>query len=338
MNLNTRSEKPEPSNPTQPHQMTVSHRVVKRYADRMLMIVQNYRNGKFSVRDVPAALAHPEGLLVRTRSSLVSAGTERLITQTAKKSLIGKARARPDLVRMVLQKARTDGLKETYRAVQGRLHQTILLGYSSSGIIEEVSPGVTDFEVGDRVACFGAEYASHAELVGVPAALACKIPESVDFEEAAFAGVGAIALHSINHGSVSSGQKVVVIGLGLLGTIAVQILVARGCEVYGVEPNYRRETLAKSLGAREVLSPEEANRSTALTLNDNFNNFTHAFIFASSKSSGPVTSASQMLGNRGKLIVPGMVGLDLTRHLFYEKEIELVIPRSAGPGRCSWRD
>ncbi|MCH7970831.1 MAG: bi-domain-containing oxidoreductase [Chloroflexi bacterium] len=296
------------------------------------MVVQNYRNGKLSVRDVPAPPPHPNGLLVRTRSSLVSAGTERLITQTAKKSLIGKARARPDLVRRILQKVRTDGLKETYRTVMSRLDQTIALGYSSSGIVEEISSGVTHFEAGDRVACFGAEFASHAELASVPAALACKIPESVDFEEAAFAGVGAIALHSVNHGSVSSGQKVVVIGLGLIGTIAMQILVARGCEVHGVEPDNRRAALAKSLGAREVLSPEEAARSTALTLDQTFNNFTHAFVFASTRSNDPVETAAQMLGTRGKLVVPGMVGLDLPRHLFYEKEIELVIPRSAGPG------
>jgi len=298
----------------------------------MLMIIQNYRSGKLSVKDAPEPQAHPQGMLVCTANSLVSSGTERLITQTAKKSLIGKARARPDLVKRVLQKARTDGLRETYRAVRSRLDQTIPLGYSSSGTVKRVSPGITEFSIGDRVACFGAEFASHSELESIPAALASKIPDSVDFEEAAFAGVGAIALHAVNHGAVSSGQKVVVIGLGLIGTLAVQILVSKGCEVYGVEPNRQRADLAKSLGATEVINPDDAARSSSLSIETGFGGFTHAFVFASSRSSGPIETAAQLLTNRGRLVAPGMVGLDLPRHLFYEKEIELVVPRSAGPG------
>src|SRR5438045_3225166 len=216
----------------------------------MKQVIQSARTGELEVLEVPAPQVSPGGILVRTRASLVSAGTERSMTAFAQSSLLEKARARPDLVRQTIEKARRDGVLDTIDAVRNRLEQPMPLGYSAAGEVVEIGDGVTDFRVGDRVACAGAGIAVHAQLIGVPRNLAVVIPDGVTFEQAAFTTLGAIAMHGIRLANVQLGESVAVIGLGLLGLLAVQMLRAAGCVVIGTDPNAERADLAVRLGAQ----------------------------------------------------------------------------------------
>ncbi len=188
----------------------------------MKQLLQNVRNGQLWLADVPAPQATGNRLLVRTEASLISAGTERMVAQLARKGLLGKARARPDLVRKVLTKLRRDGLWQTIESVRRQLDRWMPLGYSAAGRIVGVGPDVTLFQLGRRVACAGAGMANHAEYNLVPELLAAQIPEGVSAEDAAYATVGAIALHGIRNADVRIGEYVVVIGLGLLGQLAAR--------------------------------------------------------------------------------------------------------------------
>ncbi|RLB06323.1 MAG: oxidoreductase, partial [Deltaproteobacteria bacterium] len=190
----------------------------------MKQVIQSYRTGELSVVDVPPPALKPGCVLVRNVASLVSAGTEKHMLEMAKKSLVGKALARPDLVRQVIAKAKTEGILEAYRQAMNRLDTPVPLGYSSAGIVIDVGSGVEGFSKGDQVACVGSGYASHAEIVCVPQNFCVKIPENVDFESAAFVAMGGIALEAVRLAEVSLGSRVVVIGLGLLGQLTVQLL------------------------------------------------------------------------------------------------------------------
>src|SRR5271157_1348902 len=208
----------------------------------MKQLLQDARTGELKVSEVPAPQLLPGCVLVRVAASLVSAGTERASAEFAGKSLLAKAKARPDLVRDVLAKLRRDGLASTVQNVRSRLDQPQSVGYSSAGVVIAVGDGVADINVGDRVACAGAGYAAHAEFACVPRMLVAKIPEGrdassrVSCEEAAFGTVGAICLHGIRTSEVGLGDTVAVIGLGLLGQITVQLLKAAGCRVFGLDP------------------------------------------------------------------------------------------------------
>ena len=297
----------------------------------MLQVVQNYRNGELKVTDVPVPVVHPSGVLVRNVASVVSVGTEKLMMDMARKSLVGKAKARPDLVRQVISKARTDGLLETYRAVMGRLDNLVPLGYSSAGQVIAVGKDVDEFRVGDRVACFGSGYATHSEVVSVQRNLAASIPDAVGFEEASFAGVGSIALHAVRMGEPCLGDRVVVIGLGLLGLLAAQILRAWGCHVFGTDPNPSKVELAHELGIGQA-EPTDSDVAAKITRFCHGDGADLALIFASADSREPVNLAAEVLRPRGRLVVPGMVKLELPRRTFYDKEIHLAVSRSAGPG------
>ena len=206
----------------------------------MKQILQNLRNGDTYVADVPIPTPRAGTALVHTAASLVSAGTERMVVEFAEKNLLAKAHSRPDLVRQVLDKARREGLLTTLEAAFNRLDQPMALGYSSAGTMVAAGRGLQGFQVGDRVACAGGGYAVHAEYAVVPQNLLAHLPDNVDFESAAFTTLGAIALHGFRLAQPQLGERVAVIGLGLLGLLAAGIARAAGCAVFGIDLDPRR--------------------------------------------------------------------------------------------------
>ncbi len=296
----------------------------------MKQILQHLNDGKTVVENVPVPVVRRGTVLVRTATSLVSAGTERMVVDFAGKNLIGKAAARPDLVRQVISKAMREGVIPTIEAAFNKLDQPMPLGYSSAGTIIEVGEDIVDFKPGDRVACAGGGYAVHAEYAIVPVNLLARLPETVDFESAAFATLGSIAMHGFRLASPQLGESVCVIGLGLLGLLAAQIAHAAGCSVFGVDLSDERVKLAESMGF------SAATRSTCLDLIPGLTNgrgFDHVLICADTSSNDPVELAGQIARDRGNVIAIGAVGLEIPRKLYYEKELDFKVSRSYGPGR-----
>lgn len=298
----------------------------------MKQILQQQRTGRLSVSDVPAPALRPEGLLVAVAYSLISAGTERTSVQTARKSLIGKAFARPDQVRQVLQAARSIGLQATLQRVNSRLDALTPLGYSCAGIVLAVGDQVSGFAPGDRVACAGGGFANHAEIVSVPHTLAAPLPEGVSLAEAAYAAVGAVALQGLRQAAPTLGETVGVIGLGLLGLLTVQLLKANGCRVVGLDPNSQRCELALGLGADAALAPDDPSLP-ALIQRLTPGGLDAVILTAATASSEPVRQAGELSRDKGRVVVVGAVGLDVQRAPYYEKELDLLFSRSYGPGR-----
>jgi predicted dehydrogenase/threonine dehydrogenase-like Zn-dependent dehydrogenase len=299
---------------------------------KVKQLIQNYKTGELKLIEVPIPIVKSGGVLVRNINSLVSAGTEKLMIDLAKKSLLGKAKARPDLVKQVINKVKTDGLMEAYKASMSRLDNPVPLGYSCAGKVMEVGNEVDNFRVGDKVACFGSGYASHSEVVFIPKNLCVKIPENVDYESAAFVGLGAIALHSVRMAEVRLGDNIVIIGLGLLGLIAVQLVKAAGGNVLGVDIDEEKVSLALKLGADEGVV---LGRENVISKVEKFSKGYGAdavIILASTDSNQPIELAAEIARERAKIVVPGMVKLDLPRKIFYEKELQFVVSRSTGPG------
>src|SRR5262245_235167 len=234
----------------------------------MKQVVQNYRTGELKVEELPPPALKPGGVLVRTACSLISAGTERTVVETAQSSLIGKARSRPDLVKQVFETFKREGLTSTYEKVTARLSQMKALGYSASGVVTAVGQEAQEFRVGDRVACAGGGYASHAELIFVPTNLCCKAPDGVSFESACYTTVGSIALQGVRQADTRLGEAVAVIGLGLVGQLTVQLLKAAGCQVLGVDIDDNACELARKSGADVVANDSATARKScdALTM------------------------------------------------------------------------
>ena len=299
----------------------------------MKQVLQSARTGAIEVAEVPAPRGLPGCVLVRIAASLVSAGTERASSDFAAKSLLQKARSRPDLVREVMNKVRRDGVLSAMTAVRSRLDQPAALGYSSAGTVVEVGEGITDVRAGDRVACAGAGFAVHAEFACVPRLLVARIPSAeVEFESAAFTTLGAVAIHGVRTAEAKLGDVVAVIGLGLLGQLAVQILNAAGCRVIGIDPAQERAELAGKLGALAVTASEAEFRD--LCMRDSGGNGADCvLITAETASSGPVNLASEVARDRGIVVAVGTVGMELQRKLYYEKELDFRVSRSYGPGR-----
>jgi len=300
----------------------------------MKQVLQNSRTGEIAVTKVPAPKALPGCVLVRIAASLVSAGTERASYEFASKSLLQKARARPDLVRQVINKVQRDGFVSAVAAVRSRLDQPCAVGYSSAGTVVAVGEGIQDLRVGDRVACAGAGYAVHAEFACVPRLLVAKIPNDsgVSFEQAAFTTVGAVALHGIRTADVKLGDTVAVIGLGLLGQLTVQLLKAAGCRVLGMDIVQERADLALRMDADAVSTSGDALRE--LCMQRSAGHGTDAvLITAETASSDPVNLAGAVARDRAIVVAVGTVGLDIQRSLYYGKELDLRISRSYGPGR-----
>lgn len=301
----------------------------------MKQVTQNYRSGELRLEDVPAPRLQSGGLLVANHFSLISAGTERMKVEQAGMSLIEKARARPDQVAKVLQSVRQQGLVETARKVMDRLDSLTPLGYSSAGVVVAAGSGAAEFAVGDRVACAGAGYANHAELVYVPANLAVRVPAGVGLEQAACTTVGAIALQGLRQAETAVGDTVAVIGLGLVGQLTVQLLKAAGCRVIGVDIDPRRLELARQGGANVALLRREVSVEVIRGLTQG-RGADAAIITAATASNDPLTLAAEICRDRGRVVIVGAVRVEIPNTLkshFYEKELELRMSRSYGPGR-----
>jgi predicted dehydrogenase/threonine dehydrogenase-like Zn-dependent dehydrogenase len=299
----------------------------------MKQVLQDARTGDVKVVDVPAPKLLAGCVLVRIASSLVSAGTERASSEFARKNLLQKAKARPDLVREVLSKLRRDGIMPTVAAVRSRLDQPSSLGYSSAGTVIAVGEGVTDLNVGDRVACAGAGYAVHGEFACVPRLLVARIPTAeVGSEEAAFTTMGAIALHGARTAEVKLGDVVAVIGLGLLGQLTVQILRAAGCNVIGTDVLEERVELARACGANMVSASSSEFQDLCMR-HSSGRGVDAILITAQAENSDLVNLAAEIARDRAVIVCVGAVGMDMKRRRFYEKELDLRISRSYGPGR-----
>jgi len=292
---------------------------------------QSLKTGETTIVEVPIPTPQPGTALVRTAASLVSAGTERMLVEFSEKSLLGKARARPDLLRQVLDKARREGLLTAIEAAFNRLDQPMALGYSSAGRIVALGDGLQGFCVGERVACAGGGYAVHAEYAVIPRNLMAALPAEVDFEQAAFATLGAIALHGLRLSGAQVGECLAVVGLGLVGLLAVGIAAAAGCQVLGIDLDARRVALAKQMGATAAVLRPEAEQ-TALSFSRG-RGMDAVLICADTPSADPVNLAGVIARDRASVVAVGAVGLELPRKVYYEKELSFINSRSYGPGR-----
>ncbi|HET6846726.1 MAG TPA: bi-domain-containing oxidoreductase [Anaerolineales bacterium] len=296
----------------------------------MKQLLQYLRNGKTAVEDVPVPVPPPGMALVRTQASLVSAGTERMVVDFARQSLLGKARRRPDLVRQVIQKARREGLRSAAHAAFNRLDQPMALGYSSAGSIVGLGAEMPGFKVGQRVACAGSGYAVHAEYAVVPRNLLTLLPDNVDYESAAFVTLGAIGLHGFRLARPQVGERVAVVGLGLLGLLTAQIASAAGCQVLGIDVDAARVRLGTSLG---VVSITRARAEDAFQAFTRGRGFDVVLICADTASNDPVELAGEIARDRGRVVAIGAVGQHIPRRPYYEKELAFMNSRSYGPGR-----
>ena len=298
----------------------------------MKQILQNFRTGEVTVSDVPVPAEQEGRVLVRTAASLISAGTERMAVELGRKSLLGKARERPDLVRQVIQKAKREGLESTLNAVRARLEASNALGYSAAGTVVAAGLGAGEFRAGDRVACAGAGFASHAEVLSVPKNLCVRVPDTVDFEAAAFGTLGAIALQGVRLAEPTLGEAVVVIGLGLLGQLTVQLLKANGCRVFGIDLDPAKVELARRLGAEDgAASGPEVREAVARWSRGR--GADAVLITAATPSDEPVELAGEVSRLKGRVVAVGLVGMNVPRKVYYERELSLRVSMSYGPGR-----
>lgn len=295
----------------------------------MKQILQNLKNGETEVAEVPCPRVGRGALLIRTSRTLVSAGTERMLVDFGKANMIDKARQQPDKVRMVIDKVKTDGLMPTIETVRNKLDQPLPLGYCNAGVVEELGDGATGFERGDRVASNG----KHAMMVSVPLNLCAKIPDRVSDDEAAFTVIGAIALQGIRLLQPTLGEAVVVTGLGLIGLITVQLLRATGCRVLGLDFDPARLELARAFGAQTVDLSAGEDPVVASQSFSRGRGVDAVILTATTKSSEPVHQAALMCRKRGRIVLVGVTGLELSRADFFEKELTFQVSCSYGPGR-----
>lgn len=295
----------------------------------MKQVLQHLRTGAIELADVPCPLARPGHLLIQTSRSLISAGTERMLVEFGQASLLAKARAQPEKVRQVLDKIRTEGLLPTLEAVFTRLDEPLPLGYCNAGRVIEVGPGVTGFSPGDRVASNG----PHAEMVCVPATLAARVPDAVSDDEACFTVLGAIALHGMRLLHPEFGESFVVVGLGPLGMLAAQLLRANGCNVLGVDLNPDRCDALRGLGGRAACIREGADPVEAARALGGGHGVDGVLVCATAKDDAILQQAAQMCRKRGRIVLVGVVGMNLSRADFYERELTFQVSCSYGPGR-----
>lgn len=295
----------------------------------MKQILQSLKDGTTSLTDVPAPSAGQGQVLIHSATTLVSAGTERMLVEFGKAGWLSKARQQPDKVKMVLEKARTDGIAATLDAVRSKLDQPLELGYCNVGRVAGVGAGVDGFAVGDRVISNG----KHAEVVVVPRNLCARVPDGVDDEDAAFTVVAAIGLQGIRLANPTIGECVVVTGLGLIGLLTVQLLRAQGCRVLGIDFDPARLEMAHRFGAETVNPGTGEDVLAAAAAFSRGAGVDAVLITASTKSNEPVSQAARMCRKRGRIVLVGVVGLELSRAEFYEKELTFQVSCSYGPGR-----
>ena len=298
----------------------------------MKQILQNRKSGRVMVGEVPVPVVQAGRVLVRTAASLISAGTERASVESARKSLVQEARERPDLVKAVIDKARSEGLRNTFNAVLGKLASSQALGYSAAGIVTAVGKGVTEFAPGDRVACAGVGFASHAEVLSVPKNLCVALSAKVSFEEGAFGTLGAIALQGVRLAAPTLGESMVVMGLGLVGQLTVQLLKANGCRVFGIDLEQSRVDLARQLGADAgVVSSDETKRAVMEWTEGR--GADAVLITTATESNQPIDLAGEISRMKGRVVVVGTTGLTLPRASYFSRELSVQISMSYGPGR-----
>ncbi len=296
---------------------------------KMKQVLQSLKTGEIEIADIPVPLTRPGHLLIEARKSLISIGTERMLLQFGRAGWIEKAMKQPDRVRQVLQKVKTDGVMPTYNAVRSKLDQPVALGYSHIGVVREVGECVEGFQAGDRVVSNG----PHADVVCVPANLCAAVPENVDDETAVFTVVGAIALQGVRLIEPTLGESIAVMGLGLIGLLSVQILRANGCRVIGFDFDERKVALAHLFGAEAHALAEGFNPvETALSFTRGYG-VDGVLVAASTASNEPIRQAPQMCRPRGRVVLLGVVGLNLARDDFFKKEISFRVSCSYGPGR-----
>jgi predicted dehydrogenase len=298
----------------------------------MRAILQDVQNGEVRTYDVPRPELRPGGILVRTAFSTISSGTERATVQTSQKSLLGKALARPELAKQVLDFARTNGIKAAYDKVRMRLDTVSPLGYSCSGVVIGVGEGVTDFQSGDRVACGGGGYANHCEVNWVPRNLAVRVPESVALDAASLTTIGAIAMQGLRQSEVKFGETVAVIGTGLVGLLTILLARAAGCRIIAIDRDPDRAQKAGSMGAHLALATSDPRLPIAV---HDFSRYGAdvAIVAAAAPSAEPLELAAQILRDRGRVVVIGDVNMGVSRPNMYHKELTLSMSRSYGPGR-----
>ncbi|HUF75347.1 MAG TPA: bi-domain-containing oxidoreductase, partial [Longimicrobiales bacterium] len=302
----------------------------------MKQIVQNARTGGLEILEVPAPSPGPGQVLVRNHFSVVSTGTETQSLEFARMSIFGKARSRPDLTRQVMRKLREEGPLPTYRTVMNRLGAPQALGYSSAGVVEEVGAEVVHFSPGDRVACAGAGYASHAEFAVVPENLVARVPETVAMEQAAFATIGAIALQGVRVANPAIGELCAVIGLGLIGQMTVQLLRANGCRILGIDLDAERVKQGLELGAEWGATPDALSASWRDVVAQGYG-ADFAMVTASATTAAPLALAAELSRPRGRVVMVGAMPMELDRRTFYDKELQLLMSMSYGPGRYDRR-
>jgi len=300
----------------------------------MKQVIQNFKTGDLFVDEVPPPSLAGGMVLVANRYSLISAGTERSTVKVAKAGLLGKARQRPDLVAQVLQNIKKEGLKATLEKVKTKLDTLKALGYSTAGEVIAYMDDDHSFRPGDRVACAGQDYASHAEIVSVPRNLVARIPDNVSFEEASFTTLGAIALQGVRQADPRLGEKVAVIGLGLLGQITCQLLKAAGCRVAGIDISEKLLELARELGADAALHRNDTDLTARLNAFTQGHGFDSIIITAAADSNDPIELAGEIARKKGRVVVVGAVRMEVPRDPhYYRKELDLRMSCSYGPGR-----
>ncbi|GAB4197883.1 MAG: bi-domain-containing oxidoreductase [Sandaracinaceae bacterium] len=299
----------------------------------MRQLLQSLNDGSLRVVDVPSPRVRDGMVHVRNIASIVSPGTERMILELAQKNLAEKARARPDLVRKVLDKVQRDGIGAAYRAVTSKLNEPVPVGYACAGEVVAAGVDAEDFAPGSLVACAGAGYASHAEEVLVPRNLVVPVPAGVPPEQAAFATLGAIALQGVRITKPELGEEVAVLGLGLLGLLTVQLLKANGCRVYGADFNPARVALAKELGADDAWTLDRDDTKERFLDATRGYGIDAVVVCASSDTNAPMVLAGEIARDRGRVVVVGAVKTEYDRNVYYMKELEVRLSRSYGPGR-----
>jgi len=298
----------------------------------MLALLTDRKSGEVSTYDVPAPELRPGGILVRTQYSAISAGTDRATLELSSKSLLAKAKARPDLVKQVIDYARQNGVKAAYEKLHANLDTLMTLGYSCAGEVIAVGDGVHEFRVGDRVTCAGGGYANHAEINFVPRNLAVRIPSEVSTVAACLTTIGAIALQGVRQANVGIGETVAVIGAGLVGVLTIQIVRAAGCRVVAIDLSPQRVKRAAELGAHFAAAANDPVLTSSIKEFSRYG-VDAAIVTAASDNAAPTEMAAKILRDRGRISVVGVVGIGASRSSMYAKELSLALSRSYGPGR-----
>ena len=304
--------------------------------DTMKQLAQNYKSGELIVLDAPVPACRPGGVLVQSLFSLISTGTEMMKVHEAKLSMVGKARARPDQVRKVLDTVAQQGAMATYKKVMNKLDSYTPLGYSLCGVVVEVGAGAEEFKVGQLVAAAGNEYALHAEYNWIPVNLCAAVPRGVAPEHAAFATVGAIAMQGVRRAEPQLGETSLVIGLGLIGQLVVRLLVAAGIRVVGLDMIEARCRLAEQAGAVLCAAPDDEGLAAVAASLDELTSgrgADHVFLAAGGSSNAPVETAAKLARDRARVVDIGKTKLDLPWNAYYDKELDVRFSRSYGPGR-----